>query len=70
MPDAWRDQSEGSESLELELQVAVSYIWVLGITPRSCGRAASAPTRQVISPCFPMKQLRLREAERPETAVG
>lgn len=33
MSDAWRDQSKGSESLELELQMAVSYIWVLGITP-------------------------------------
>lgn len=37
--------------LELELHVVVSHpVWVLGIKPRSCGRAVHAPNFGAISP--------------------
>lgn len=41
VPRTWVGQKRGLDSLELELQMAVSYPVSLGIEPRSSGRAAS-----------------------------
>jgi hypothetical protein len=45
---------------EMELQIVVSTMWLLGIEPRSSGRAASALSHQATSPAPPVKK-RLKE---------
>ena len=44
VPDVHRDQKRALDSLELELQMVVTTMWVLGTEPRSSTRAVSALT--------------------------
>jgi hypothetical protein len=50
LPGTQRDQGRVSDPLEVGLQMVIRLKWILGIKPRSPGRAARALNQCVISP--------------------